>query len=131
MTVVDTSALIAILRQEDDAGDFARALERHHAVAISTATLVEAGAVALGRGGPPLFGKLQVLVAQADLEFVPLSAEHAEIAIEAYRRYGRGVGSPSCLNFGDCFAYALAKARDEPLLYKGNDFARTDIRSAL
>jgi ribonuclease VapC len=122
---------MAILLQEDDAGKFADAIELDERPAISAATLVEVGAVALGRGGVALLGKLQSIIADAGLEVVPLSLTHAELALAAYRRFGRKIGTPSCLNMGDCFSYALAKGLDAPLLYKGDDFARTDIRSAL
>ena len=87
--------------------------------------------MALVRGGTTLLDKLRQEVELAGVEVVPFSVEQAELAIEAYHRYGRGVGKPGSLNLGDCFAYALAKPTKEPLLYKRDDFAKTDIRSAL
>ena len=74
---------------------------------------------------------MRALVAGSNIEVVSFSASHADAATEAYRRFGKGVGQPACLNYGDCFSYALARSLDVPLLYKGDDFARTDIRSAL
>jgi ribonuclease VapC len=129
--VVDTSALLAILLGEPDAAKYAQTIEAEALPRIGSPTLVEASAVALGRGGSPLLHQLRSIFREAGFDIVPFSAEHAEIAAEAYQRYGRGVGDPACLNMGDCFSYALARALDEPLLYKGGDFARTDIRSAL
>jgi ribonuclease VapC len=131
VTVVDSSALIAILLQESDAGLYAEAIEVADLPVMSAATLVEAGAVALGRGGQALLLELRAIIRDAGIEVVPFTADHAERALDAYRHFGRGVGRPACLNFGDCLSYALADARDEPLLYKGDDFSRTDIRSAL
>ena len=129
--VVDTSALMAILFAEPDAANYARTIEAEALPRIGSPTLVEASAVALGRGGPPLLNQLRLILREAGFDVVPFTTEHAEIAAVAYQRYGRGVGAPACLNMGDCFSYALAQALDEPLLYKGGDFARTDIRSAL
>ena len=129
MTVADSSAFIAILLQEPDADRFAQALTEP--ATISAATLVELAAVCLRRGGVALLDQMQVLIQEASVVVVPLTADMAGTAIDCYRRYGRGIGRPACLNFGDCFSYALAKTLDEPLLYKGDDFARTDIRSAL
>jgi ribonuclease VapC len=131
VTVVDTSAIFAILLQEPDAHRYSRAVEDDLNPAISSASWLEASAVALRRGGSPLLRELQNLIENSAFDIVPFTSTHAQIAIEAYRRYGRGVGRPGCLNFGDCFSYALAKSLDEPLLYKGDDFAKTDIRSAL
>jgi ribonuclease VapC len=131
VTVVDTSALFAILLRENDAAIYAGAIQAVERPKMSAATLVEAGAVALRRGGFALLQQLQAILQEADFELVPLSVDQAHSATEAYRRFGRGIGKPACLNFGDCFSYALARALDEPLLFKGGGFARTDVRSAL
>ena len=131
MSVIDTSALMAILFQELDADRHATAIAADAAPKISAATMVEAGAVALRRGGPALLHALESMVAAAGISVVDSSATQSALAIDAYRRYGLGVGAPACLNFGDCFAYALAKDVDEPLLYQGNDFAKTDVIPAL
>ena len=131
MIVVDSSALIAILLQEEGADKFALAMEVDERLLISAATLVESGAVALSRGGESLLARLQAIIADAGIEVLPVTLDQANVATEAYCQYGRGIGRPACLNFGDCFSYALAKVLNQPLLYKGDDFARTDLRSAL
>ena len=129
MTVADSSAFMAILLQERDADRFARALAIPPN--ISTATLVELGAVCLRRGGVALLGQMQALLREAGVVVVPLTADVAWKAIDTYRRYGFGIGNPACLNLGDCFSYALANELNQPLLFKGDDFTKTDIRSAL
>jgi ribonuclease VapC len=129
--VVDTSAMMAILFQEMDAGQFAGAMEAADRRLVSAANLVEMGIVSLRRGGAALRSELNATLNEAAVEIVPVSEAHARAAIDAYARFGRGTGHPAGLNFGDCFAYALAKTADVPLLYKGGDFAMTDIRSAL
>ena len=131
MTVVDTSAVFAILFQEPEADTYEEAVERSRDLHVSAATLVEMGVVALGRGGPPLLAELEAMLEDAIVEVVPLTGSQARRAIAGFARYGRGIGRPRCLNFGDCFSYALAKELDEPLLYKGSDFSQTDVRSAL
>ena len=93
---------------------------------IAAPTLVEAEMVAFARHGGSMLAALRALVHETGLDIVPFSAVHVEVATEAFRLYGKGQ-HPAGLNFGDCFSYALAKATGEPLLYKGNDFARTDI----
>jgi ribonuclease VapC len=129
--VIDTSAILAILLQEPDSERFARAVEGADQRLVSAATLVEMGVVALRRGGAALRSDLEAVLNEASVEVVPVSEEHARAAIDAYARFGRGIGHPAGLNFGDCFAYALARAAGVPLLYKGGDFAHTDIHSAL
>ena len=131
MTVVDSSALIAVLAAESDAPRYSRALGSIDPLYMSAGTLLEAGAVALHREGPELVADLFELIRLADIEIVPVSEQHARDAIDAYGRFGKSTRHPARLNFGDCFAYALARAMDVPLLYKGKDFSRTDIRSAL
>jgi ribonuclease VapC len=131
VTVVDTSAVMAVLLQEADAEAYARAMQDLAPLVLSAGTLVELGVVALRRGGEALANDLHALIEEADVEVVPVSGSDARMAIDAYARYGKGVGRPLCLNYGDCFAYALARNRDEPLLFKGDDFARTDLTPAL
>jgi len=126
--VVDTSALIAILRAEADAPDLLEIIGAADEVMISAATLLEASIVTAGKGDETL--RLKRLVEQTELVVVPFSAEESLVGEEAYRRFGRGSGHPAKLNFGDCFAYALAKARGLPLLFKGNDFIHTDLKLA-
>lgn len=129
--IVDTSALTALLQNEVDAAAIDVATEAATWRGISAATLFEAAIVADGTSDPVRSARFDALVAGLDIEVVPLTAAHAAIARQAYRDYGKGSGHPARLNFGDCFSYALAKERGEPLLYVGDDFARTDIASAL
>ena len=86
--------------------------------------------VALGRRGEPGLEQMQALIERLELEVVPLSDDQAKLAIEAFRRFGKG-RHPAGLNYGDCFSYALAKATGEPLLFKGDDFSQTDIKRAV
>jgi len=129
--IVDTSALIAILRDEPEAAACAAAIEAAPQRRMSAANFVEAAIVIDGSRDPIASRRLDDLVAEAQLAIEVVTAAHARIAREAYRDFGRGSGHPARLNFGDCFAYALARATGEPLLFKGNDFSYTDIASAL
>ena len=121
---------MAILRKEPEAASFNEALAMTEQPAMSAATLVEVTLVAEGRGGPPARAEVETLLAEAGIEIVPFTSAHAALAVEGWRRYGKG-RHPAGLNLGDCFAYALAKARGEKLLFKGEDFARTDIERAV
>lgn len=129
--IIDTSALIAILRAEDEASDMAHAIERARERRISAANYLEAAVVIDGSRDPIASRRFDELVAAADLRVEPVTGEQAQIARDAYRDFGKGSGHKAGLNFGDCFAYALAKITGEPLLYKGNDFFHTDITPAL
>jgi ribonuclease VapC len=129
--IVDSSAIVAILRDEPDAADFARAIEQAATRRISAANLLGAAIVIDGNRDPVASRRFDELVAEAGLIVEPVTEAQARIAREAYRDFGKGSGHPAGLNFGDCFAYALAKATGEPLLFKGDDFSRTDIRPAL
>jgi ribonuclease VapC len=131
MIVVDASALIAILDAEEDAARYAEAITEADPPLISTATLVETGIVMLNRHGGKAVRKVNGLIQEAGFQIESLTAQHAQIALEAYAAYGKGLGSAAGLNDGDCFSYALAKATGLPLLFKGRDFSETDIRSAL
>ena len=128
--IIDTSAIIAILRSEPDAARFAKAIERAARRTISAATYVEVGAVIDRAGDPVASRRVDELLAAASIAIEPMTAEQARLARAAYRDFGKGSGHPAQLNFGDCFAYALAKARDEPLLFKGDDFSHTDVTPA-
>lgn len=128
--IVDTSALIAILQEEPEADDLRRALARREA-RISASTLLEALIVARGKAGSSGTRRLAALMREARLEVVPFDEEQALAAADAHGVYGRGTGHPARLDLGDCFAYSLAYLTGEPLLYVGDGFARTDIRSAL
>ncbi len=127
--IVDTSALVALLRGEDDAPRFARALAaRGESKRMSAANFLETAIVIDGSRDPIASRRFDDVLAKANLIIEPVTAEQAHIARAAYRDFGKGSGHPARLNFGDCFAYALAKATDEPLLFKGEDFGFTDIR---
>ena len=129
MMAADTSALIAVLTREEGYEIFTNAMNSNGPVLISAATAVEFLIVALGRGEDAYWAAINML-ADPDIEVVPLDYEQALAAGEAHRRYGKG-RHPAGLNFGDTFAYALASTRNLPLLFKGNDFARTDITPAV
>jgi ribonuclease VapC len=124
--VIDTSALLAILLQEADAESFAKAIASAEPRLLSAANLVEAGIVAEARAGADGARDLDLLVVKSKIEVRPVTVEQAELARLAFRKFGKGC-HPAGLNFGDCFAYALAKDTGEPLLFKGNDFNHTDI----
>jgi ribonuclease VapC len=128
--IVDTSALMAILFKEAEARDFIGAIDAADAIAIAAPTLLEATLVSEGRVGPAMRLELDDLLRTLTPEIVPFTAELAAVAQDGWRRYGKG-RHPAGLNLGDCFAYALAKSRGEPLLFKGTDFAQTDVKAAL
>ena len=115
--VVDTSALIAILLQEEDARGYADAIAGAEVAALSAASYVELAIVSLSRGAHGR-AELEAMLADGAIEIVPVTLDQARVAAGAYERYGKG-RHPAALNFGDCFAYALAMARGEPLLFKG------------
>jgi ribonuclease VapC len=130
--IVETSALIAIIRREPDARVYLDALEQSGERArLSAAGYVEAAIVTDGSRDAVLSRRLDEFLAEAAIVIEPVTERQARIAREAYRDFGKGSGHPAQLNFGDCFAYALAKDRGEPLLFKGTDFAHTDVRRAI
>jgi len=129
--IVDTSAVIAILRDEPDADSFAEAIENARIRRISAVNFVEAAAVIEGSRNPIANRKFDEFLRDAGLKVEPVSLEQAQIARKAYRDFGKSTGHPAKLNFGDCFAYALAKAMNEPILFKGQDFKHTDLTSVL
>jgi ribonuclease VapC len=129
--VIDTSAILAILKQEPDAPVIAQRLSGNQLMFMSAATLMECGTVVVGRYGAAGTAELRGLLERLKVTIVALTAEHAQAGIEAYALYGRGTGHPAKLNMGDCFSYALARTRNLPLLFKGNDFIHTDIEPAL
>ena len=128
--IVDTSAIMAILQKEPEAPAFGAALTEGARIAISAATLAELCVVAESRAGAAVWAEVVALMADAAIEVAPFTAGQAPLAREGWRRFGKG-RHPAGLNLGDCFAYALARERGEPLLFKGGDFARTDVRRAL
>jgi ribonuclease VapC len=125
--IVDASALVAILRDEPDAAVFAQAIEHAPVRRISAAGFVEAAAVIDAARDPVVSRRLDEILSVAAIQIEPVTEAHARIAREAYRDFGKGSGHPARLNFGDCFAYALAKTSGEPLLCKGDDFIHTDL----
>lgn len=131
MIAVDTSALLAILFGEPEREQFQTILDNSDALTISAGTLIEARIVTRRRAGDDMVELLHGLIEQAQIKIEPVTDHHAIIAHEAFRKYGKGNGHPAQLNFGDLFSYALAKARNVPLLFKGNDFAATDVLPAV
>ena len=127
--VIDTSAVVAILGMEPESARLAQAIEADPNRLISAATMVETGLVIESRYGTAGGRELDLLVAKAGLSIESVTAEHADIAREAWRRFGKG-RQPAGLNFGDCLSYALARTSGEPLLFKGGDFANTDVSVA-
>lgn len=125
--VIDTSAIMAILLQEKDAELYARAIQRAPVRLISTATLVEAGIVSICLAGDRGEADLDDFLGRFKVDVTPLSEEHARLAREAFRRFGKGRHKAG-LNYGDCFSYALAIANMMPLLCKGDDFPHTDVK---
>jgi ribonuclease VapC len=129
--ILDTSAIVAILRAEPEAGACAKAIESAGVRRLSAASYVEVGAVIDRAGDAIASRRVEELLSVSGIEIEAVSAAQARIAREAYRDFGKGSGHPAGLNFGDCFSYALAKATGEPLLFKGEDFLHTDITPAI
>jgi ribonuclease VapC len=127
--VIDASAVLAILLGERDAQVFARAIENADLCRMSAVNYLEAALVIDNRGDAVAHREFDRFVRRARIQIEPVTFEQAQIARAAYRDFGKG-RHPARLNLGDCFAYALAKLVDEPLLFKGRDFSRTDIRLA-
>jgi ribonuclease VapC len=128
--ILDTSALIAVLRFEAEASEFARIIERAAQPRVSAVSYLEAGAVIDGSKDPIASRRFDELMEAAQIAIEPVTEAQARLARQAYRDFGKTSGHPAKLNFGDCFSYALAKSKGEPLLFKGHDFSRTDVKSA-
>ena len=128
--VIDTSAIIAVLLNEANAARITQAIETGSPRLFSAANLLEASIVVDNRKGEAGGRELDIPIYRAEIEIVPVDQSQAEIARIVWRRFGRG-RHPAALNYGDCFAYALAKSRRLPLLYLGNDFSPTDIEGVL
>lgn len=126
--VIDASAVIAILLDEDGAERYTRAIEAAAQPRISAASYLEAAVVIDNRGDVLARREFDRFIRRAGIEVVAVNLEQAEIARQAYRDFGKG-RHPAGLNFGDCFSYALAKFIDEPLLFKGGDFSMTDVKT--
>ncbi len=129
--ILDSSAVIAILRAEPDLMLYTTAIEAANVRRISAATYVEASIVVDSWRSPVSSRRLDDLLRESQVVIEPVTEQQARIAREAYRDFGKGSGHAAKLNFGDCFAYALAKDRNEPLLFKGDDFKHTDVKRAL
>lgn len=129
--IVDTSAIIAILRDEDDAPAYAHAIANATTRRLSAASYLECGIVLDSQRDPIISRALDELLDEAEFRIEPVTERQARLARRAYADFGRGSGHPARLNFGDCLSYALAADLREPLLFKGDDFEHTGIRSAI
>lgn len=129
--IVDSSAIVAIVRREPGHSTLLQALDTDDPIRMSAASYLETSIVIDGSRDPVLSRSFDDFLLEAGIAIEPVTERQARIAREAYRDYGRGSGHPANLNFGDCFAYALARDLGEPLLFKGADFAHTDIRPAI
>ena len=126
--VVDTSVLIAVLRNEAEAEAFAAAIAKADRVLVGAPTLFETRLVLINQGSDEIEKALDDLVAGASIQTVGFEEETYRLSTEAFRRFGKG-RHPARLNFGDCMAYAVSRATGEPLLFKGNDFSQTDVKA--
>lgn len=124
--IVDTSALVAVIREEQNHERLAEPLLSHGAPRIGAPTLFETAMVLVGRGGERMREVLHRVVSEYELTVVPFEREHHAVAVEAFRRFGKG-RHPAQLNFGDCLTYAVARVAGAPLLCIGDDFVRTDL----
>lgn len=127
--IVDTSAVLAVLFDEPDAERYSRAIAGVERCLMSAANFLETAIVLEARSGSAGGHELDLFIEKAPIQIAAVTADHAQAARRAWRRFGRG-NHPAALNFGDCFAYALAEETREPLLYKGHDFTLTDIEAA-
>ena len=124
--VLDTSAVLAILQNEPERRQFNEAIDAAETRSLSTASFVECSMIVESRYGPDGVRDLDLFIAKAQISLAPVDDEQANLARRAFRKYGKG-RHPAGLNFGDGFSYALSKALQEPLLFKGNDFSQTDV----
>jgi len=129
--IIDTSAIIAILRDEPKALPCAQAIAQATVRRVSAVTFVESGVVIDASRDPVATRRFDDFMREAGISVEPVTKVQAQIAKDAYRDFGKGSGHPAQLNFGDCFAYALARETGEPLLFIGDDFVRTDLVSVL
>lgn len=125
--VINTSVVLAWLKQEPERERIVAALEAHPICRMSAVSLLEAHIVVRAREHPTMLGKLQHFLEEIGAVVMPFDERQARLADAAFQRYGKGQGHPAQLNLGDCAVYALAKAMGEPLLFVGNDFSQTDI----
>jgi len=129
--VIDSSALIALLVGEPETADFVLAIAAASTRVVSAPTYLETAIVMLARSGPQAPEKFDRLLLDLEIEVASFARDQAALAATAYRQYGKGTRHAAGLNFGDCFSYALAKLRNEPLMFKGDDFSRTDLEVAV
>jgi len=129
--ILDSSAIVAVLRRESPDAVCLKAIEQASELRFSAASLLETSIVLDNKGDNITSADLDFFLVNYSIQVEPVTEAQAKIARVAHRQYGKGSGHPARLNFGDCFAYALARDRNEPLLFVGNDFIHTDIRSAL
>jgi ribonuclease VapC len=129
--IVDWSALVTIILEEPGFSSYLDKLLASPKTRMSAATFLEAAIVIDRQPNPRAAAKLDEIIEQLDITIEPVTVHQARIARDAYQRFSKGRGHPARLNFGDCFAYALSKAFDEPLLFVGQDFIHTDVRRAL
>jgi ribonuclease VapC len=128
--IIDSSALVAIVREEAEADPFLSLMENGRVpLRMSAGSYLETGIVIDGAKKSDYSDRFDELVERLGIEIIPVTAEHARIARRAYREFGKGSGHAAQLNFGDCFAYALSWESGEPLLFKGQDFNHTDIEA--
>jgi ribonuclease VapC len=126
--IIDTSAIVAMLQLEPEATRMLRLLSGRKDSVMSAGNYLECGIVVDGAKDPEASTALDALIRRLGIAIAPITEEHARLARQAYRDFGKGSGHPAKLNFGDCFAYALAMERGEPLLYKGEDFAKAGLK---
>jgi ribonuclease VapC len=129
--IVDSSVFVSILREEAEEDHYRRLISSAESARLSAASYLEIGIVIDKPRDPSATRSVDDFIAQSGITIEPVTERQARIAREAYRDFGRGSGHPARLNFGDCFAYALARDLGEPLLFKGDDFRHTDVRSAI
>ena len=129
--VLDASAIIASITNELDSSRFRAAMLGADSLLISSVAVLETRIVLLARLGSDAVGLFEELLVNGGIVVVPFDGEMAKAAFDAFRRFGKGQGHPAQLNIVDCAVYAPAKARSQPLLFKGGDFDRTDVQSAL
>jgi ribonuclease VapC len=128
--IVDSSALIAAIKRESDGARLSGIMDLARTLRISAASYLETSIVIDGLRSPAHSARLDDLIEEMEIVIEPVTVEQAKIARQAYSNYGKGSGHPANLNFGDCFSYALARDKREPILYKGDDFVHTDLRLA-
>ena len=129
--IVDSSAFVAVIKGESDGYRLSQIMDETDSVCISAASYLEASIVIDGLRSPAQSARLDDLIEEMEMVIEPVTVEQARLARQAYRDYGKGSGHPANLNFGDCFSYALARVKREPILFKGDDFGHTDLRAAV